>query len=66
MYTNELRAIFSEPSSDANTGTGENSGPTKMSGFMGIPVLRGSGLEGFYCTIVLYERSNNKERLIHK
>jgi len=29
---------------------GENSGPTKSSGFIGIPVLRGSGLEGFYCT----------------
>ena len=29
---------------------GENSGPTKWSGFMTIPVLRGSGLEGFYCT----------------
>ena len=28
---------------------GKNSGPTKSSGFMGIPVLRGSGLEGFYC-----------------
>jgi len=28
---------------------GQNSGPTKSSGFMGIPVLRGSGLEGFYC-----------------
>ena len=27
---------------------GKNSGPTKSSGFMGIPVLRGSGLEGFY------------------
>jgi len=30
---------------------GKNSGPTKLSGFMGIPVLRGSGLEGFYCII---------------
>jgi len=30
---------------------GKNSGPTKLSGFIGIPVLRGSGLEGFYCTI---------------
>ena len=28
---------------------GKNSGPTKSSGFMGIPVLRGYGLEGFYC-----------------
>ena len=28
---------------------GENSGPTKSAGFMGIPVLRGSGIEGFYC-----------------
>jgi len=28
----------------------ENSGPTKSSGFMGIPVLRGSDLESFYCT----------------
>ena len=30
---------------------GKNSGPTESSGFMGIPVLRGSGLEGFYFTI---------------
>jgi len=28
---------------------GENSGPTKSSGFMEIQVLGGSGLEGFYC-----------------
>ena len=28
---------------------GKNSGPTKSSGFVGIPVLRGSGLAGFYC-----------------
>jgi len=28
---------------------GGNLGPTKLSGFMGIPVLRGSGLEGLYC-----------------
>jgi len=28
---------------------GGNSVPTKLSSFMGIPVLRGSGLEGFYC-----------------
>ena len=32
---------------------GKNSGPTKTSGFVGIPVLRGSGLEGFYCTIAV-------------
>jgi len=32
---------------------GENSGPTKSAGFMGIPVLRGSGIEGFYCTMVI-------------
>jgi len=30
---------------------GNNSGPTKSSCFMGIPVLRGSGLEGFYCIL---------------
>jgi len=29
---------------------GKNSGPTKSSGFVGISVFRGSGLEGFYCT----------------
>jgi len=28
---------------------GNNSGPTKSSGFVEIPVLRGSGLEGSYC-----------------
>ena len=33
---------------------GNNSGPRKSSGFVGIPVLRGSGLEGFYCTIVTH------------
>ena len=30
---------------------GKNSGPRKSSGFKGIPVLRGSGLEGFYCIV---------------
>ena len=32
---------------------GENSGPTKSSGFMGIPVLRESGLDDFYCIFIL-------------
>ena len=31
---------------------GINLGPTKSSGFMGIPVLRGFGLEGFYCIYI--------------
>jgi len=31
----------------------KNSGPTESSGFMGIPVLRGSGLEGFYCICIV-------------
>ena len=33
---------------------GGNSGPTKSSGFVGIPALRGSGLEGFYCKLILH------------
>ena len=37
---------------------GTNSGPTKSSGFMGIPVLRGSGLEGFYCIYFLHVTSS--------
>jgi len=42
---------------------GKKSGPTKSSGFMGIPVLRGSGLEGFYCILQLY---NDTEPLAFK
>jgi len=38
---------------------GNKSGPTKPSGFMGIPVLRGSGLEGFYCIILFFAVGQN-------
>ena len=51
---------------------GGKSGPTKSSGFMGIPVLRGSGLEGLYCiqnanfVCVLVHDADLRRRKCHK
>jgi len=44
---------------------GKKSGPTKSSGFMGIPVLRGSGLEGFYCIRKLRNIASHQQHVCY-